>query len=490
DEYSRAFPEWHKLSEAAKVIALARWAKNNGYELRITGESNAKVTLPKYINGFWSAVFEVNEDSQFINFIAEGGASFAKDEGEDWLKIQQDVAVTSNASKQLVASAIFAEQAMGAAISGDLESARALAEKSALAMTGEIDLTRLPSLEDIPVPTDPASYARATLDAITEASECIDKMNSARRDIEHAQGLSTTSPEDAQKLKDQAVKVYDEAQAKLNQILEQVRNYKSNPSQSGAALVALESDSAVVMPITSGGSGSPTSSTSSGPSVQQTQATTSASATSKPVDYTKLEKELEEVNKKIAVTREALLKLNASIQANRKLFEEWENSASEAFDRCVSMAADVALDFGISGIAERYETIYELAKKLPGNPEDVIEKYRYLASLTQRLKEAKAVNDVAGLAERENKTEAEIWETLRDGVGQILGLLKLDETVPGKWWKYGSLAIDTAYNLTELHATWKNIKLLEENNERYAEAVQKLAAKLKELVDRQKEIRQ
>lgn len=493
DDYARVYPEWHKLSEAAKVIALARWAKNNGYTLRVIGESGEKVSLPKYINGFWSAVFEVYEDSQYLNFIAEGGASFAKDEGEDWLKVQQDVSVTSSVSKQLVASAIFAEQALGAAVSGDLESARELAEKSARAMTGEIDLTRLPPLDNIPVPADPASYAAATREAIDEAAECFDKMVAAGKDIEKAEQLAATAPDEAAKLKEQAVKVRDEAQAKLNQILEQVKNYKSDPTQSGEALIVLQSDSAVVMPIASGGSAA-----SSGTSAPGTtgapgtgaQPTATASTKPTPEDLERLKKELDEVNKQIAATREALLRLNKYIQSNQKLFEEWESSASEAFDRCVSMIGDIALDFGIGGLSERYETIYELAKKLPGKPEDVIEKYRYLASLTRRLREAKAVNDFAGLAERENKTEAEIWETLRDGIGQISGLLGLDDTLPGKWWKYGSLAIDTAYNLAELRMTWKNLKALEESTDRYAEAVSKLAAKMKELVDRQKEIKQ
>jgi predicted Rossmann fold flavoprotein len=72
------------------------------------------------------------------------------------------------------------------------------------------------------------------------------------------------------------------------------------------------------------------------------------------------------------------------------------------------MFADLAIDLSAGPLADRYDTMHELAKKLPGKPEDVIEKYRYLASLAQRLKEAKATNDVAGLAKRENKTEAEI----------------------------------------------------------------------------------
>lgn len=82
-----------------------------------------------------------------------------------------------------------------------------------------------------------------------------------------------------------------------------------------------------------------------------------------------------------------------------------------------------------------------------------------------------------------------MWESLRDGIGQISGLLGLDKTVPGMFWKYGSVACDLAYNLTELRLGWKNVGTLEENNARYAEAVKKLAARMQELIERQKELR-
>jgi len=484
DAYARVYPEWHKLTEAAKIIAFARWATQNGYTLNVTGEPKAMVKLPAQVNGFWSAVFEVGEDSQYLNFIAEGGASFAKDEGERWLQLQQDATITADVSKQLAASAIFAEQAVGAALSNDLESARALAEKSAQAMTGEIDLSRLPGLDALPIPSNPAAYGAATRAAIGEASACLDTLNSAANDIERAQQLMATSPDDANILRQQALRTRDEAQARLKRILDQVAHYRSDPSRADEALVALHNTSAVVKPV-----GSSTSSSSGATVGQDSTDAGWSTPTTKPEDWYVLVHELDEVNKQIAVTREALLKLNATILANRQLFEEWENSASEAFDRCVSMIGDIALDFGISGLVERRAELYKLARKLPGKPDDVIEKYRYAASLTQRLKEAKAVNDVAGLAAREHTTEAELWETLRDGVNQLSGLLSLDESIPGKWWKYGILSVDTAYNLTELHLTWKNLTTLEANTQQYALAVQQLSDRLKALVDRQQQLR-
>jgi hypothetical protein len=479
DDYARAYPEWHKLSEAAKIIALARWAKKNNYTIKVTDAPGTKVSLPKYTTGFWSAVFQVYEDAGYLTFIQEGGTSFSEKEGESWIKAQPDVTFTSDVSKQLAASAVFAEQAVDAALKGDLESARDLADKSARAMTGEIDLTKLPPLEGIPIPSEPASYAAASAEAINQASECLNKIQAAQKDLAHAADIAASSPEEAAKITQQAKQVQDEAQAKLKQILNNVVSYKNDPAKAGEVVVALKNSSTVVTTVSSGSS-----------SASQVGGTT----VSKPEDWaakrTKLSAELDEVNKQIAVTREALVKLNATIQANSKLFEEWEKSADEAFDRCVGMAADVAIDFGAGALADRYETIYDLAKKLPNKPEDLIEKYRYLASLAKRLQEAKATKDFSGLAARENKTEAEIYETMRDGIGQIIGLLGLDKTVPGAVWKYGSLAFDMAFNMKELHETWKNVSVLEANNAKLAEAVQKLAAKMQDLQNRAKDIKQ
>lgn len=483
DEYARVYPEWHKLTEAAKIIALARWATQNGYTLNVASQPKMTVKLPAQVNGFWSAVFEVGENSQYLNFIAEGGASFARTEGEGWLKPQQDATITSDVTKQLAASAVFAEQALGAAVSGDLESARELAEKSAQAMTGEIDLHRLPPLDGLPLPTHPASYAAATGAAIDEAAECLRLINTAAKDIAQAEQMVAISPIEAEKLKRQAQTVQEEARGRLNEILDQVRNYKADPSRAGEALVALRSDAAGVMPLGTSHASVTGNATSQGKPTPTTEAATATK------DIHKLIQQLDEVNAQIASTREALRKLNAAILADRKLYEEWQRSASEGMDRCVSMIGDAALDFSINYLEERYATIYELAKKLPDKPEDVIEKYRYLASLAQRLDEAKAVNDLDGLAARENTTEAEQWATLRDGLSQLADIFSLDKTIPGKWLKYGILAVDTAYNLTELHLTWRNLEALESNNQQYAKAVAQLADRMKTLVDRQHQLR-
>lgn len=493
DEYAAVYPEWHRISELAKVVALARWAKKNNYEIKVEKAADEKVPYPKSVQGFWSMVFQVDENAGSLVLVAHGGASFSPEEGEDWMKAQPDVEVTSDVLKQLAASAVLAKQSVNAIESGDMEAARDLAEKSALAMTGEIDLTVLPTLEGMPSPSDPASYAAATSEVINQASDCLHQMDTAKNDLARAQQIAATSPDEAKKLTEQATKAQDEAQAKLKRIMDGISTYTNDPSQAGGVVLALQSGSGVVMPI--GGNATPGTPATPTAGTPPAQGTTTTPATPKEEDWaaksSKWLVELEEVNKQIESTRSVLLKLNASIQSDRKLFEEWEKDADEGFERSVKMAADSAVDFGIGALADRYDTIYELAKKLPGEPKDVIEKYRYLDSMAHRLKEAKEVSDYAGLAASEGKTDAEIFETMRDGIGQIVGLLDLENKVPVLVaWRYCSLACDMAYNLTELRQLWKNVSVLEGNNERYAEAVKKLTARMQELVARQKELRQ
>ncbi len=298
-------------------------------------------------------------------------------------------------------------------------------------------------------------------------------MDTAQKDLTRAQQMAATQPEEARALTQRATQAQDEAQVKLKQLLSQVSTYQTQPAQAGTVVALLRGNA-------SGSSGG--NAGSAGPQMAASGATTPLETPAEK--QSRLVAELNQVNQQIAGTQAVLRKLNASIQSDRTLFSQWESDADAGFDRCVSTAGDVVVDFGAGELAEHYATVHDLAVKLPTKPDDLIEKYRYLASLAQRLKEAKAANDVNGLAAREGKTDAELFETFRDGVNQISGLLGLDKTLPGAAWKYGCLASDMAYNLTELRQLWKNVSTLQGNNERYAEAVKKLTERMQHLVER------
>lgn len=204
-----------------------------------------------------------------------------------------------------------------------------------------------------------------------------------------------------------------------------------------------------------------------------------------PKQYAIWMDELDRVNSQIAATQNVLKRLNESILGDRRLFEEWEQEAQEGFERSVGMAADVAIDFSLGYLDTRYETILELAEKLPNKPADLIARYKHLVAIFKRLEQAKAANDLDGFAQREGKTDAEIFEMFRDGIAQIIGLVGLDKTFPVRVLKYGSMGWDMAYNLTELKNLWDNVKTLERTNVTYSAAVKRLGERMKDLQTRQ-----
>jgi len=209
-----------------------------------------------------------------------------------------------------------------------------------------------------------------------------------------------------------------------------------------------------------------------------------------PAKVAKWKTELDETDKQIAATREALLRLSATIQADRNQFEQYEKDAQAGFDRSINMLGDIFVDFSAAAISERYDKMHELAKKLPDKPTDLIEKYRNLASLAKRMQEAKTASDFAKLAASENNSKAEMYETLRDGVGQLIGMSGLEDKVPAiKAWKYGCLASDMIYNLTELYQGWKNVTVLEGNAVLQRKAVEKLAEQMRLLQESKKQLR-
>ena len=486
--YARFRPELHTLSEAAKVLALARSVRESGRRVRAPGATGRKVSLPRETEGFWTAVFHVTGQSASLTFVQEGGADFSRQSGDSWIARQTDPAVITDVTRQLAASAAFAETAMKEAIAGNLEAARDLAERSAKAMTGELDLTGLPPVEAAIEPRSVAAFGAANASLVEETHRALDELMQAQSEMARAQAVASSSPEEAARIRRDAEAVQDKALEKFRQLVAAAGVLRSDPRQASAVAITLSSLNAVVAPPAAPG-------TSAGPVAAPQSAAASAGrpAPATPEEWkdrvSAWRKELEETERQIEATREALLRLNRSILQNAQLFEEWERSSDEAFARCVETAGSLAIDFGIEGLSGRYETIYGLARKLPAPPQALLEKYRHLVEMVQRLKESKAVLDASSLVERENESPGEVLETIRDGIGQITGLLNLDKTVPGAAWKYGSLFFDNLYNLAELYHTWKNVTALERSNDQLAEGVRRLSERLKDLRSRSRELR-
>jgi|GEM_PF-4673485 len=156
EDLAREYPSLHVVREAEKVIALARWLKSRGLAPVLADARPAPRPVPDKVEGFWGLTYLSNPqgDTDTIVFWMQGGVSFEEKEGEGWIGVAADPGVERDTLHQLAASVALVEKASAAALGGDLESARDLAEKSALAMTGRIDLQALPV--PVPVPVDEA----------------------------------------------------------------------------------------------------------------------------------------------------------------------------------------------------------------------------------------------------------------------------------------------------------------------------------------------
>jgi hypothetical protein len=149
EAYARLEPELHRLREAAKLLALARWARNRGLTLRPASEGPSGPLGP-VAKGFVQAVFLTEGERVFLQPEAVGGVDFSPRTGEGWVQARPDPGVVPTALGQLKASAALASQAAGRALDGDLDGARELAQRSADAMTGRLDQGHLPA---VPAPT-------------------------------------------------------------------------------------------------------------------------------------------------------------------------------------------------------------------------------------------------------------------------------------------------------------------------------------------------
>jgi hypothetical protein len=203
DALAKQIPAFHELREALKVIALARHFNSQNVNVSFAPAGADAWEPPQKVRGLLSGRFIVREHRPFFVVRAQGGVDFRGENEiaghEGWLQVARDTEGENSALAQLQYSAWFGEKAARAAVEGDLESARDLAEKSAQAMTGQLDFTALPRLEIVPG----AEGAPVT----AERAELYQAMvKQVDRDIRVSQDPSTL-PEDREDAKNRLVKM-------------------------------------------------------------------------------------------------------------------------------------------------------------------------------------------------------------------------------------------------------------------------------------------
>jgi len=213
DNYARLYPSLHTIREVEKVLALARWIKQNRLQVKLPNPSPVANPVPERVEGFVELVYvrkaTGTTDDVFIH--AKGGVDFGPREGNnDGIEVVSPSSVTTkDVLEQLVASAALAQKAADAALDGNMEAARELAEKSAEAMTGEITTTKLTGL--VPIPSsagiEAAAMAIPLATRVNFSQKVIDVLDqnlkaitNASSQAQSAESLRITSPQEYQRL--------------------------------------------------------------------------------------------------------------------------------------------------------------------------------------------------------------------------------------------------------------------------------------------------
>ena len=174
DKYAREFAPLHRLREAAKILAFARWMNQERIALAPDpsaapvagwGAGSRAWTPPSRVTGLYHVYMSMADvtmpdGKRWVQFYpmpssSSGGVNFAPK--KKWVSISPPPPTYERAATSVTASAAIGQAAVRAAMNGDLETARALAEQSAEAMQGKLNFSRLPS--NVPMPRAPAPGA-------------------------------------------------------------------------------------------------------------------------------------------------------------------------------------------------------------------------------------------------------------------------------------------------------------------------------------------
>lgn len=238
DDYAHLYPSLHVMCETEKVIALTRWIKQNSLQVDVPKASPVANPVPDRVEGFIELIYvrKATGATDDVFVCADGGVVFNQEEGDGWIKTQPSVTTTRDVLQQLAASTALAEKAAIAAVKeGDFESARELAEKSAQAMTGQIDTTQLPDLVPVPTRVD-ATVPAATRAAVSQESiGALDRnlkaLVEARRQAAAAEGLRATSPEEYQRAVAAAKNLEKRSEDNLKRLQYFLTLYRIKPAQ-------------------------------------------------------------------------------------------------------------------------------------------------------------------------------------------------------------------------------------------------------------------
>ena len=451
EAYAKAEPELHRLREAAKVLALARWARNKGLALRpaLDNGGGALGIVPK---GFVQATFLMEGDRLYLQPAAVGGVDFSPQVGDAWVKVQPESSVVPSALGQLQASAALAGQAADAALAGDLTGARELAQRSADAMTGRLQAGSLPNL---PMPTAVEAFPMAQA-----STGLLGRVQSATAKLQQAQAGTPEA---------------EAARVELQGLRVQSQNLTTNPRNASKVVATLRAPGP--LPLVP----EPTPTPAPKPIPNANVATHESMSLE---ERRRLLEETTALRTELCRIRAQFRKLNASIQADQTQRKSWEQEVDDAYGRAWDrLTKDIMVDAFSGVLLNRWN-------QTVGKGLRTAEERAKLSKATQVLKTMQLARNYQDFAEWANLESVDA-KYVREGLTQVFDQLDGEEVTRKmlvRWFKrpipkgaseYYTAAkniVDTAFDLTAEGFAWARLKQLNQNNAEFLKAVKAMAA--------------
>lgn len=487
--YAREYPALHKLRETAKILALAKWLRQEKMEKKLqfsplsSGSDPGEINKPYWkpparVPGLYHVFMKIEpvktESGQLkysilISQAVEGGVNFATK--KNWVVVGPKPPSYEPATTSLTASAILARAAVTAAASGDLEKARTLAEKSAEAMQGQLKLSELPA--DLPKP-QAVIEAVASPEAVRLVKESAKIVYSLTATKEERAGKTFPSPEQIallQQLNQELGKI-NSGLPVASDFLKALQTRQTMPGYPGGRITTSEPPQPGVTQVSK-----PVFDCES---YLKQYETPEAGADLGPRQQKLLASRIAEINHQLEIINQAVENLSRLNQQNLDELQKWEKEITRAYetaqDRLIDAVGLLLVDGPLEILQKRQQEMKEainsglftslLARKAALTEQQAAAfdqqvftylklKYQYeniygrAEQLQKRLSEAKAVYDLDQWANSEKSD----YEKLKDGLWQLTEMM-LNEPAVGGAIKLGKI---TGENLLRWLSLYKAV---------------------------------
>jgi hypothetical protein len=344
EEYAREYPPLHALREAAKILALAKWLAEKNVRIRTETAAAPDWIPPAQIPAIIDFTMKftpegtVNGSQKYVfsnQLRVHGGVNFTAQ--SNWVVLGPKPPSYTPVSDQLTTSAALGEQAVQAALGGNMESARELAELSARALTGDLDASRMPKGVILP---KAAPKKPATPDEVRLVKEAVKAIRATAADP--AGEASATSAVDRS--------------AYLSQVGEALRTVQSDPASASNLLNRLQTRS--FAPKTPGGSPiSQPGDAREGGAPQSFDCDAYMSRFTNGAELADgrkafLDGKIREIQDRLETVRKAMDELGRLRQGDLKALEKWQGEISRAYDDAQARALDAAAMLLVDGPLE------------------------------------------------------------------------------------------------------------------------------------------